>query len=223
MEWNFRLFTKIIGMLLPWLLSNTGTVLIHGNPCGISMVIHAGFLSVCFDLWYKFNFSDMATLADTVHLPAYPSLSWILFWEWDESDRVSEADSSLWSFRILQRISAHLLMLGRFCFCGAKHCNASSRIFSSARLFAAFLSSLGSKVKIASPSVNFFMACMYYNPSLNWEKRRFLSPIKRKEHFFPRKIKVAIFGYQMVGDKKWKQNNFVSSYGDASRLNWKRR
>lgn len=70
----------------------------------------------------------------------------------------SEPNIFLYSFRMLHRISAHLLILGRFFLWGAKHCNASSRIFSKAKLFAGDLSSLGSKTKIASPSENFFMA-----------------------------------------------------------------
>nr|POF00430.1 hypothetical protein CFP56_58577 [Quercus suber] len=76
----------------------------------------------------------------------------------DESELTSEANASLYSLRIRQRISAHLLMLGQFWLHVAKHCKASSRILSTAKIFAASHASFGSKVEIASPSVNFFMA-----------------------------------------------------------------
>lgn len=58
-----------------------------------------------------------------------------------------------------QRISAHLFMLGLLCLWGAKHCKASSSIFSKAKLFAEVWSSLGSKTEIAFPSINLFIAC----------------------------------------------------------------
>ncbi|KAK8588030.1 hypothetical protein V6N12_022489 [Hibiscus sabdariffa] len=41
----------------------------------------------------------------------------------------------------------------------ARHCKASSRIFSRAKLVTAVGSSRGSKAEMATPSVNFFIAC----------------------------------------------------------------
>lgn len=67
---------------------------------------------------------------------------------------------SLWSFRIVQRISAHFLIVGRLCRFEATQDKDNSRIFSTAKFVAADLSSLGSKIRIASPSRNFFKACI---------------------------------------------------------------
>lgn len=84
----------------------------------------------------------------------------VLLWEEVENERKFEADScSLKSLRMDQRISAHLFIVGLLCLRGAKHCKASSRIFSSAKVFAVVWSSLGSKTEIASPSMNLFIAC----------------------------------------------------------------
>lgn len=78
----------------------------------------------------------------------------------EDSERESDViNCCLYSLRILQRIPPHLLMLGLLPLCGAKHCKASSRIFSTTMLLAVARSSLGSTTLIASPSANFFIAC----------------------------------------------------------------
>uniref|UniRef100_A0A0A9CDX8 Uncharacterized protein n=1 Tax=Arundo donax TaxID=35708 RepID=A0A0A9CDX8_ARUDO len=59
---------------------------------------------------------------------------------------------------MLHRISAHRLMLGRFLFVGARHCRASSYIFSTARLIASVASRFESSVWIALPETNFSIA-----------------------------------------------------------------